>query len=156
QYYKAVHPYYSPGVDLKAPYVGALADLDLSEADYAHALLNDMGWEIFPQGLYDSLRKLQTIAPGLPILISENGTAEIVDHNRASFFTSHILELQRAIDDGVRVTGYLHWSCADNWEWVDGYRKEARFGLFSVDHSQPDSVNKTHFITDGALAFANL
>ena len=88
----------------------------------------------------------------MPILVAENGTPEIVDHNRSCYVTSHLEQLQRARNDGVNVIGYRHWSIADNWEWIDGYRQEARFGLFSVDHSVRDSPDKLHSITDGAFS----
>jgi hypothetical protein len=112
-----------------------------------------------PEGLYESLVKIQQIAQfngqDLPILISENGTAEVVDHNRSAYITAHLGQMQRAINDGVRVIGYLHWSIADNWEWIDGYRREARFGLFSVAGlGQAQPANLSHSITDGALALA--
>jgi beta-glucosidase len=156
QYYKSVYPDYNPGLDLMVPFVGGAPSLDLNTASFSHGLLNDMGWEMFPQGLRDCLTKLTQIAPGLPILVSENGTAEIVDHNRASYIVSHLEQLQQAQADGANVIGYLHWSCADNWEWIDGYRQEARFGLFSVDQNPASNPNKPHAITDGALALSNI
>ena len=157
QYYKSVYPEHLVPLAINAPWVGAKTDLDLSKVSYSHALLNDMGWEMCPQGLYDSLMKLKQIATfdghELPILVAENGTAEVIDHNRASYITSHLEQLQRARSDGVNVIGYLHWSLADNWEWIDGYRQEARFGLFSVE-LPPTSVSLNYSITDGALALA--
>jgi hypothetical protein len=163
QYYKSAYPYYYAPIDFSAPYVGARVDLDLRSPDvnYAHdGLLNDMGWEMFPQGLYDCLMKLKQIAKfngqEIPILVAENGTAEVRDHNRAAYITAHIEQLQRAQADGAMVIGYLHWSSADNWEWIDGYRPEARFGLFSVDHVPPNNLDKLRRITDGALAFSHV
>ena len=156
QYYKSTYPYHFIPLASVAPWFGARADLDLTSVNYSHALLNDMGWEMNPSGLYDCLLRLKTIARfdnrDLPILIAENGTAEIVDHNRASYVTSHLEQMQRARRDGVPVIGYLHWSISDNWEWIDGYRPQARFGLFSVDLPSNAPV---HAITDGALALSH-
>ena len=46
----------------------------------------------------------------------------------------HILiALKQAIDDGADVIGYLHWSFMDNYEWLDNYRPEGKFGLFSIN-----------------------
>ena len=157
QYYKSVYPEHFVPLALSAPWLGGKTDLDLSAATYSHALLNDMGWEMSPEGLYESSMKLKQIAATggreIPILVAENGTAEIVDHNRSAFITSHLEQLQRARADGANVMGYLHWSLADNWEWIDGYRKEARFGLFSVD-LPPSSVPLEYAITEGALALS--
>ena len=35
-----------------------------------------------------------------------------------------------AIDEGIPVTGYFHWTLADSYEWGS---YEARFGLYGVD-----------------------
>ena len=53
---------------------------------------------------------------------------------------AHIQQIKRAIDNGdVNVIGYLHWSFMDNYEWLEGYRPEAKFGLFTIDF---DTKNK--------------
>jgi beta-glucosidase len=152
QYYKSVYPYRFCCVPR---WLGGRVDLDLADADFHHLLLNDMGWEMSPVGLYDCLMKLRQIThrngEDLPILVAENGTAEVTDHNRAAYITAHLRQLERARQDGAPVIGYLHWSISDNWEWIDGYRPEARFGLFSV---QLPADNPVHSITDGALAYA--
>ena len=152
QYYKSVHPRAQCGAPA---WIGGVADLDLRNSSNPHMLLNDMGWEMDPAGLYDCLMKLRQISrwhgQDLPILVAENGTAEITDHNRAAHVTAHLEQMFRARDDGAPVIGYLHWSISDNWEWIDGYRPEAHFGLFSVALPSADPV---HSITDGALALS--
>ena len=82
-------------------------------------------------------------APGLPIYITENGCGaddyinpegEINDYERVAYVHGHLLEALRAIDDGVDLRGYFHWSLADNYEWGS---YEPRFGLFGMDRSDP-------------------
>ncbi|RIZ60655.1 beta-galactosidase, partial [Mesotoga sp. SC_NapDC2] len=43
----------------------------------------------------------------------------------------HLHALERLIEEGFSVKGYLHWSLADNYEWASGFAM--RFGLVSVD-----------------------
>ena len=53
------------------------------------------------------------------------------DPARIDFLTRYLLEIERAIDDGVDIQGYFHWSVMDNFEWAEGYGQ--RFGLIYVD-----------------------
>jgi beta-glucosidase len=47
------------------------------------------------------------------------------------FLRAYLTQLQRAITDGVAVSGYFLWSGQDNFEWIYGYGN--RFGLIYVD-----------------------
>ena len=93
--------------------------------------LNDLGWEVYPEGLAQFLRDYSRFK--LPILITENGVPAEDDDDRWTFLFMHLWQVARAIADGVPVVGYLHWSLLDNFEWADGYR--ARFGLIEVDYA---------------------
>jgi beta-glucosidase len=55
----------------------------------------------------------------------------------------YLLELARAIKDGVPVTGYYVWSLLDNFEWADGYKQ--RFGLIYVDYASQRRIPKDSF-----------
>jgi beta-glucosidase len=85
----------------------------------------DFGWEIYPQGLYDVLRRVGRLAR--PVVITENGIADADDAQRADYIVRHLREVQRAISDGVDVRGYMHWTLLDNFEWSEGFTQ--RFGL---------------------------
>lgn len=100
--------------------------------------LTDSGWEIYPQGLAEFLRRLGTF--GLPIIITENGIADAKDANRVGFITEHLRVVQRAQADGVPVRGYFHWSLVDNFEWYEGF--EPRFGLYQVDYQTLERVQR--------------
>lgn len=89
----------------------------------------DMGWEIFPEGIYHVLKSLNRY--GLPILILENGLADQDDRFRAQFIKEHLYWTWKAIEEGVDVQGYCHWSLLDNFEWAYGWAP--KFGLFEVD-----------------------
>lgn len=94
---------------------------------------NDLGWEIYPEGIYQLLTELANRYPGKPVFITENGLADSTDTQRPQFIQGHLSEVHRAITAGVPVEGYCHWSLMDNFEWVEGF--EPRFGLFEVDYS---------------------
>lgn len=89
----------------------------------------DMGWEVYPSGLYEVT--MDFCRYDKPLMITENGIATRNDTLRENYIREHLRELERAIADGAPVTGYLHWSLLDNFEWSDGYTK--RFGLVEVD-----------------------
>jgi len=72
----------------------------------------------------------------LPIFILENGIADKFDKYRAQFIVVHIKQTKQAMDAGANVIGYLHWSFMDNYEWLEGYKHEAKFGLFRIDYDK--------------------
>ncbi len=134
---------------------GGKIDPDLArqpgDAERACHLLNDIGWEVQPRGLFDIIKDIDNRFDGrLPMMITENGMPENADRNRAAYTVAHIEQLARAVDSGSRILGYLHWTLVDNFEWQEGYRPEARFGLFTTTRS---SRGVERFITEGALAF---
>jgi beta-glucosidase len=93
---------------------------------------SDMGWEIYPEGLYRVLmRYAGSDGHGWPLFVTENGVADARGDRRPDFLRSHLYALDRARADGANVIGYLHWSLIDNFEWSYGY--EGRFGLFAID-----------------------
>lgn len=95
----------------------------------------DMGWQIFPPGFYHVLRAQHT-RYGKPIYITENGCGDAGDDMRRRYLLTHIAQVHRAIQDGVDIRGYFHWTFCDNFEWREGYTK--KLGLFALDHNDPD------------------
>jgi len=102
--------------------------------------LTDMGWEVWPQGLEDLLRRIDREYGPSRIYVTENGAAyadapngdgRIRDERRRAFLDGHLRAVHRAIAAGVPVAGYYHWSLLDNFEWGHGFTK--RFGLVHVD-----------------------
>jgi len=91
---------------------------------------NDLGWEVYPEGLAHFLRVYSRYK--VPILITENGLPASNDEDRWTFLYLHLWQVARAVSDGVPVVGYLHWSLLDNYEWADGFK--ARFGLIAIDY----------------------
>jgi beta-glucosidase len=152
-YYRSVYVFWDWVVNFAASFSGGRFVNDLHGHDEEpHNLLNDLGWEICPEGLYTLLKSLNE-RYGLPVLITENGLAEATDQNRAPFIVAHLEQVLRAIRDGVRVKGYINWTLADNWEWHENYRPPARFGLFTVDKTDSALPRR---ITRGAQALSDI
>lgn len=107
----------------------------------------DMGWEIYPEGLYHFLRRLvDDYECRLPIFITENGMASRTignDQDRIHYIHQHLSQVLKAIDEGVPVVGYFVWSLMDNFEWALGYDK--RFGLLHVDFDTLKRTPKASF-----------
>jgi len=108
---------------------GWVGDIATHDHRLQRGKLNDLGWEVFPEGLAQFLREYARYK--LPILVTENGIPTRNDDDRWIFLFMHLWQIARAAADGVNVVGYLHWSLLDNFEWADGY--SARFGLIEVD-----------------------
>ncbi|MES1171876.1 MAG: family 1 glycosylhydrolase [Bacteroidota bacterium] len=98
----------------------------------------DMGWEIYPEGLY---RLLVRLAPyGWPLVVAESGLADRAGTVRPGYIRSHVYALDRARATGVNVIGYMHWSLIDNFEWSHGY--DGRFGLYTIDFAGDPALER--------------
>jgi hypothetical protein len=69
------------------------------------------------------------------IFVTENGISDATDILRRSYIMEHLAAVGQAVEDGVPVIGYVHWTTSDNWEWADGYCP--KFGLTAVNRSAP-------------------
>ncbi len=92
--------------------------------------LNQMGWEVYPEGLYLILGRLKRFQ--LPIIITENGICALHDEQRERFIRSHMSAVLKARHEGADIRGFFYWSLVDNFEWADGF--DPRFGLVEVDY----------------------
>jgi beta-glucosidase len=100
-----------------------------------------MGWNVAPESFTDLLLRLREVAPGLPVYITENGSAwpdevgpdgQVHDPERVDYLLRHLAAVTTAIERGADVRGYFAWSLMDNFEWARGYAQ--RFGLVHVDY----------------------
>ncbi|MCR5792341.1 MAG: beta-glucosidase [Lachnospiraceae bacterium] len=107
-----------------------------------------IGWKVTPEVLYYIPRMLYE-RYHLPILITENGMSchdvisldgRVHDPNRIDYLTRYLREMDRAIQEGVAIEGYFHWSLMDNFEWANGYNE--RFGFIYVDYTTGKRILK--------------
>jgi beta-glucosidase len=101
--------------------------------------VNTMGGEIYPEGLYQILKKFSLYKGIKNLIVTENGTCvpdklengQVHDKDRIEYFKNHLSAVLKAKKEGVNVNGYFVWSPTDNFEWDKGY--SPRFGLVYVD-----------------------
>ena len=117
-------------VELKKWGIGNLV-WDVCQDDHHPVKKNSLGWDIYPEGLYQVLLKLKKY--NLPIVITENGVCTLDDNLRWEFLYGHLKNIHLAIEKGVNVAGYLYWSLMDNFEWDKGFAP--RFGLIDIDYN---------------------
>ncbi len=65
-----------------------------------------------------------------PVFITENGVSCVDDDFRIVYLTEYLYAMHEAMEMGVNVIGYLHWSLIDNYEWASFMDK---YGLVHVD-----------------------
>ncbi len=88
---------------------------------------NDLGWEIYPQGLESCARMLYDRLER-PIWVTENGTCDRDDRFRSRYLYEHLQVISRS---GLPFERYYHWCFCDNFEWSEG--NSAKFGLVSAE-----------------------
>jgi beta-glucosidase len=118
----------------------------------ADAVRNWSGSEVYAPSLAGAVRYAHQ-ATGVPVLVSEHGVGTDDDTVRAALIPAALRDLKNAIDDGVPVMGYCHWSLIDNFEWVFGYRP--KFGLASYDPVTFARTPKPSAAVLGSIARAN-
>ncbi len=101
----------------------------------------EMGWEVYPDGLFEILTRVHSDYPFANLYVTENGAAfsdrvgpgdAVDDRRRVAYLQGYLDAAARAIEVGVPLRGYFVWSLMDNFEWAHGFSK--RFGLIYVDY----------------------
>ena len=126
-----------PAADEPTPFVGC-EDVVFVPRDLPRTA---MGWDVQPEGLTRLLVRLSDEAPGLELMVTENGASyddvvaadgSVDDQDRLDFIDQHLRAVHAAREAGADVRGYYVWSFLDNFEWAFGY--ERRFGIVRVDY----------------------
>jgi beta-glucosidase len=109
----------------------------------------EMGWEVYPEGLYQLLCRLHFEYQVPKLYITENGASyssapgadgKVDDQERLDYLRQHFIATHRAIEAGAPVAGYFAWSFMDNFEWAKGYLQ--RFGIVWVNYETQQRIPK--------------
>lgn len=123
-------------------------------------LTNGLHWPIsippiYTDGFYDILQQIYFSYKnfGLKMLyIAENGFAgdkkwdgkskTVEDLSRVYYYQQHLRQVHQAITAGVPIEKYFLWTLMDNYEWAQGYKPNAAFGIVHVDRRTMKRVLK--------------
>jgi len=138
--------YYTRAIVRADPTTGEPVTIESDEAERT-----GMGWEIYPDGLFELLVSLDDAYDLPPLYVTENGAAfpdarsngTVHDPDRISYVERHVDAIRRAVEHGVPVHGYFLWSLLDNFEWTHGYSQ--RFGIVYVDYETLERVPKASY-----------
>jgi beta-glucosidase len=121
-----------------------------------------MGWEIYPEGLAETMRWLHARCRFPRYLITENGAAMddrpdasgfVDDQDRIDYIRRHLGVVHQLIGEEIPIGGYFAWSLLDNFEWAWGYTQ--RFGLIRVDYDTLERIPKASAAWYAGVAASN-
>jgi beta-glucosidase len=110
--------------------------------------LTQMGWEVYPEGMYRIIKQFAAYKGVKKIFITENGTGfddtetngEIHDALRLKYIKDYLQQILKVKREGVDVGGYFIWSFLDNFEWAEGYRPQ--LGIVGVNYKTQERIIK--------------
>jgi len=118
------------------------------KADRRQVERTAMNWEVYPESIYQMLKKFSSYEGVKKLIVTENGAAfkdhidenEVHDIQRKEYLQKYITEVLRAKQDGINVQGYFVWSFTDNFEWAEGFLP--RFGLVYINYETQKRIIK--------------
>jgi len=133
--------------------------LQVAAVRQTQATYMETGWEVFPQGLTDTLVNFKRLYGDIPVYVMENGSTfydppqaeggQVHDPLRVDCLKKNMRAIHDAIEQGVDLRGYMVWSLLDNLEWSLGFAK--RFGIVHVNFETQQRTPK-----DSALLYAQI
>lgn len=110
---------------------------------------SDWGWALDPKGLRYYLEMIYDRYE-IPVMVVENGLGaygkveedgSIHDPNRIDYLKRHVVEMKKAIENGVDLIAYTWWGCIDLVSAGTGEMRK-RYGFIYVD--KDDEGNGTY------------
>ncbi len=107
-----------------------------------------MDWEVYPEAIYEMIKKMSSYSGVKKIIVTENGAAfhdeeqneKINDEERINYLSGYLRQVHHAKADGHKISGYFVWALTDNFEWTEGYYP--RFGLVHVNFETQKRIIK--------------
>lgn len=136
------------------PYISA----SLIKAEKREVPITSMKWEVYPEAIYQMIKKFNQYPQIKKLLITENGAAfpdhlidsEVKDSQREKYIQDNLAQILRAKKEGLNIEGYFVWTLIDNFEWAEGYHP--RFGLIHVDfETQKRTIKNSGYWYKGFL-----
>jgi beta-glucosidase len=103
-----------------------------------NARVGPMGYAPWSEGLAIVLHRLHDELPGRPLLICEHGVGTDDDSWRCDVLRESLGIVESAVDNGIDVRGFFHWTGVDNYEWNHGF--DVQFGCFTRDREPRGSA----------------
>ncbi|KAJ7905732.1 glycoside hydrolase [Mycena olivaceomarginata] len=99
--------------------------------DIGRPTASDWNFDAPHSTIYGGIKYLAQHYNATNILISETGMGVLNETNLPlAQYRGVLVAMKQALDEGLPLTGFIPWSCIDNFEWTDGYN--VRFGLINV------------------------
>jgi beta-glucosidase len=95
------------------------------------APVSPLGYGIWADGVAVVLDRLRTEVPDTPLLVAEYGIGTDDDEQRARYLARGLEVVHDALDRGIDVRGFFHWTGVDNYEWLHGF--DVAFGVIDRD-----------------------
>jgi beta-glucosidase len=120
----------------------------LVPADKRKVFRTAMNWEVYPEAIYEMIKKFAHYKKVKKVIVTENGASfpdsieenAVNDTERINFLASYLEQVARAKEEGHKIEGYFVWSLTDNFEWAEGYHQ--RFGLIYIDFKTQQRIVK--------------